>query len=206
MDPVLFASFIAATAVIVGLPGPSCALASAQAVRRGSRAAGITIAGDALGTAVHIIIAVASLQALIGLADFVLPFLQIAGGLFVIYLAYQSYLAAPVRTDTSEHSAGASVFWAGFFACVTNPKAIVFFIALFPSFISPEFSIVQQSLIYGAIFITLDAASIWIYAMLAQRLVKRAGTRVNIDKLSGLGLFGVGLLLVVKGVKEIQTA
>lgn len=206
MDPVLFASFIAATAVIVGLPGPSCALASAQAVRYGPRAAGLTIAGDALGSAVHIIIAVASLQALIGLADFILPFLQIAGGLFVIYLAWKSFHTSSIAPETAATSTSAPVFWSGFFACVTNPKAIVFFIALFPGFISPDFSVVQQSLIYGAIFITLDAASIWIYAMLARRLVQRAGARVNIDRLSGLGLLGVGLLLVIKGMKEVQTA
>ncbi|WP_299025658.1 LysE family translocator [uncultured Sulfitobacter sp.] len=206
MDPVLFFSFIAATALIVGLPGPSCALASAQAVRYGNRAAALTISGDALGSAVHIVIAVASLQALIGLAEFILPFLQIAGGLFVVYLGWKSFTAPATSPEAPPQGSGVTAFWAGFFACVTNPKAIVFFIALFPGFISPEHSIIVQSLIYGAVFITLDAASIWAYAMLARRLVLRASGRINIDKLSGLGLIGVGALLVVKGIRASQPA
>lgn len=187
------------------LPSP-CALASAQLVRHGPRALGLTIAGDALGTSVHIIIAVASLQTLIGLADFILPFLQIAGGIFVIYLGWKSFCATPQAPDLPSGPVGHSAFWAGFFACVTNPKAIVFFIALFPGFISPHYPIAPQSLIYGAVFIALDAASIWAYAMLARGLVQRAGTRINIDRLSGLGLFGVGLLLVLKGVKEVRAS
>jgi len=77
-------------------------------------------------------------------------------------------------------------------------------VALFPGFISPEHAILPQTLIYGAIFITLDALSIVGYALLARYLVTSAiAPRVNIDMLSGLGLLGIGLLLIFKGYKAL---
>lgn len=204
MDPLLFLSFLTATLLIVISPGPSCALASAQAVRHGPRAACLCVAGDALGSVVHIVIAVTSLQLLISLADVILPYLQIAGGAFILYLAAQALRAKPNDDSPRRLTRGRSAFLSGFFACVTNPKAIVFFVALFPGFISSDHAILPQTLIYGAIFITLDAASIIGYAMLARYLVTSTiGPRINIDTLSGLGLLGIGLLLMFKGYKAL---
>lgn len=204
MDPLLFLSFMTATLIIIASPGPSCALASTQAIRHGRRAALLCVAGDALGSAVHIIIAVASLQVLISLADVILPYLQIAGGVFILYLAATALWPKSETAHPMRLTPGRSAFLSGFFACVTNPKAIVFFVALFPGFISPDHAILPQTLIYGAIFITLDALSILGYALLATYLVNSTiGARINIDTLSGFGLLGIGLLLIFKGVKAL---
>ncbi|WP_235962713.1 LysE family translocator [Jannaschia marina] len=195
--------------MIVVTPGPSVALASSQAVRFGPRAAAVTVAGDALGSIVHILIAVASLQTLIGMSEVVLPYLQIAGGLFILYLAWNS-----LRT-TAEHQPNEgqstqvprATFFAGFFACVTNPKAIVFFVALFPGFISSEHSVIVQSLIYGAMFVGLDAAFIFGYALLAMHAFnKTISGRLSIERVSGFGLAGVGALLVYKGYKSLPSS
>ncbi|MEL6586923.1 MAG: LysE family translocator [Pseudomonadota bacterium] len=204
LDPVLFTAFLTTTVLIVATPGPSCAFAAAQAVRHGTRAALVTVAGDALGSALHIGIAVAGLATLTRLSDMILPFLQIAGGLFILWMAVQSFRSTAVPSNTA-HSTRVS-FWAGFFACVTNPKAIVFFVALFPSFISPAHSILVQSLLYGAIFILLDALSIVAYALLALHAVRRTtGRWLNVNMLSGLGLAGVGLVMVVKGYRALPS-
>ena len=82
MDPILFAAFLTTTLVFLVVPGPSVAFATAQAVRHGPRAAFVAVAGDALGTLVHVTVAVVGLTALVSIAEVVLPFLQILGGLF----------------------------------------------------------------------------------------------------------------------------
>ncbi|MEP3180399.1 MAG: LysE family translocator [Lentilitoribacter sp.] len=208
MDPVLFLSFVAATLVIVVSPGPSVALASSQAVRYGPKAAIATVAGDAFGSIMHIIVAVVSLQALLSVAAQVLPALQIVGGLYIVYLAYASFTATQSTTPEKSNLRGyRSAFISGFFACVSNPKAIVFFAALFPGFIAPEHSVVVQSLIYGAIFVFLDAAFIMGYALLAVAAVNsRYGSHINMNKLSAFGLLGVGVLLVYKGYRDFRPA
>ena len=204
MDYLLFIAFLTTAIVFLAAPGPSVAFAMAQALQHGPRAAVVAVAGDALGTVVHISVATAGLTALVSLSTLVLPFLQIAGGFFIMGMAWQSLRrirrpvdVTPVRTDQA-------TFWAGFFACVTNPKAIVFFVALFPAFISPNHDVLVQSVVYGAIFLALDAISILGYALLATWAVNKTTSRlVNVDVLSALGLSGVGLAMIVKGYREL---
>jgi len=202
MDITLLIAFITTTLFFVATPGPSVAFATAQALRHGSRGACITVAGDALGTVVHITVAASSLTILIALSDLILPPLQIAGGIFILYMAYKSYksagLGGPVRASEK------ATFWAGFFACVSNPKAIVFFVALFPAFISTEHSILLQTVIYGAIFLILDAVSILAYALLTMHTVRRASSRwFKAEILSSLGLSGVGVAMIIKGYRAL---
>ncbi len=81
-----------------------------------------------------------------------------------------------------------------------DPKAVVFFMALFPGFISPDLNIAFQSRVYGAIFILPG------HAMLALYVVRsRLALQISIDKIGGLGLFWVGAVLVFKGCKELPT-
>lgn len=142
MDSALFLSFIAATLVIVVSPGPSVALASSQAVKYGRKAAIATVLGDALGSVVHIVVAVISLQALLSVAAQILPVLQILGGLYILYLAYTSFTASSsTSVGAGLHRGYRAAFFSGFFACVSNPKAIVFFAALFPGFIAPDLGV-----------------------------------------------------------------
>lgn len=206
MDYLLFLGFLTTTLFFVATPGPSVAFATAQAVRHGPRAAVITVAGDALGTVVHIIVAAGSLTALMSLSSIVLPFLQIIGGIFILVMAYRAFRDARHRTGAPPKAIGKATFWAGFFACVTNPKAIVFFVALFPAFISPDHSIFVQSAVYGGVFLVLDAASILAYALLTMHAVKRTAARwLNADTLSGIGLSGVGIAMIIKGYRAIPS-
>lgn len=206
MDPILFFAFLTTTLVFVAVPGPSVAFATAQALRSGPRAAYIAVAGDALGTLVHVAVAVGGLTVLIALSEQILPILQIAGGCFILFMAWQSFRHISTPNDSAPIRSDASTFWAGFFACVTNPKAIVFFVALFPAFISPHYNVLVQGAVYGAVFITLDAISILAYALLTRAAVKRATSRwLNVDLISGLGLLGVGVAMIIKGWRAIPS-
>lgn len=206
MDPVLFVAFLTTTFFFLVVPGPSVAFATTQALRFGPRAAYIAVAGDALGTAVHIIIAIAGLTALAALSERVLPVLQIVGGGFIVYMAWQAFRSINNKVDALPMRPAHTTFWAGFFACVTNPKAIVFFMALFPAFISLEHSVLAQRAVYGIIFIVLDAISILAYALAAKAAAKRiTGRWLTPELLSAFGLFGVGIAMIVKGYRELPS-
>ena len=206
MDLLLFLAFLTTTALFLIVPGPSVAFATAQAVRHGPRAAFVAVAGDALGTVVHIVVAVGSFSALIALSEVVLPVLQIAGGFFILIMAIKAFRAARSEENPPVRVSERATFWAGFFACVANPKAIVFFVALFPAFISPDHNILLQSAVYGFVFLVLDAISILTYALLTMHAVKRTTARfVNADILSGLGLLGVGIAMIIKGYRAIPS-
>ncbi len=205
MNETLFIGFILATFVIVATPGPSVALASAQALRSGPRAVFYCVFGDGLGSFFHITIATIGLQFLLQISALILPWLQVLGGGYILYLAYKSFvdLQSPCASEQGNMSNDKEVFLSGFLACVTNPKAIIFFLALFPGFIDPNINVTFQTLIYGAIFITLDALFITVYAFAALYAFKFGLARVvNYNAVSGAGLVIIGLLLVVRGLFE----
>ncbi|MEL7253991.1 MAG: LysE family translocator [Pseudomonadota bacterium] len=206
MDPVLFLAFLTTTLVFVAVPGPSVAFATAQAVRHGPRAAYIAVAGDALGTLVHVTVAVAGVTALVALSERILPILQIVGGAFILLMAMQGVRRIGKPEPVAVAKSDRVTFWAGFFACVSNPKAIVFFAALFPAFISPDHNLILQGAIYGAVFILLDGISILAYALLTTAAVRGARSRwINPDALSALGLGGVGVAMIVKGYRSLPS-
>jgi len=161
-----------------------------------------------MGSAVHIIVATIGLQFLIGAASSVLPWLQIAGGAYILYLAQQSFSASEI-SDEADRKPSMGVFeavFSGFVACVSNPKAIIFFAALFPGFIDPNLNVLFQSAVYGIVFITLDVISILGYAALAIFVFNtRAFKGLNYNTFSGIGFGVIGTLLVLKGLIEVLT-
>ncbi len=206
MDTALFFAFLTTTLIFVIVPGPSVAFATAQAIRHGPRAAYIAVAGDALGTIIHITVAVAGLTALVGLSESILPFLQIAGGVFLLVMAWHAFQNVGKQVRYVPKHSNRATFWAGFFACVSNPKAIIFFVALFPAFISPVHSMLIQGVVYGAFFIVFDALSILGYALLTTAAVRRTTSRwLSADMLSGFGLSGVGIAMISKGFRAIPS-
>lgn len=209
MDLSLFLSFLAATMVIVVTPGSTVALASSKAVISGPRAAFITVLGDALGTATQIVIAVMGLQLLVGIASQILPYMQIFGGLYIVYLGYQSVTQSSSEAFQTEdvkqrRKDAKGHFWTGYLVCISNPKSIIFFIALFPGFISQELNIVFQSVVYGVVFVVLDAMFIMGYSMLAIKTFNsQVGSKLKINVVSGIGLSLVGALLIWNGLSLI---
>ena len=171
-------------------------------MRFGMKAATLTAIGDALGTICHILIATLGLQLIIHYADSVLSWLQIVGGTYLLYLAYQSMKAKDDITSAEFSSnSDLKIIASGFIACVSNPKAIVFFMALFPGFIDPSYNVSTQSFLYGVIFVVLDVICILGYAIFFTYIFKKSfSDKLNFNVVSGIGLFAVATILIMRGV------
>ncbi len=205
LNHTLLFGFIVATLIVVATPGPSVVLASSQAMRFGMKAATLTALGDALGTIFHILIATLGLQLIINYAEPVLSWLQIVGGLYLLYLAYQSIKDRKNTGSTElENNNGLKVISSGFIACISNPKAIVFFMALFPGFIDPAYNVSTQSFLYGLIFVILDVICILAYAIFFTYIFKRSfSDKLNFNIVSGIGLALVSCILIMRGIASI---
>lgn len=86
---------------------------------------------------------------------------------------------------------GRQAFW----VALLNPKTTLFFAALLPPFLDPAGSAVLQSLLLGAVFVAIAAATDSAYALaaglLAPRLAGQAvwGRRIAAAVYIGLGLY-----------------
>jgi len=81
------------------------------------------------------------------------------------------------------------VFLNGFFMNISNPKAIIFILALIPQFVDPTHSIIEQYLIMGITMTIINTLVMIAYALIASKAInpiKRKNILIHINCVFGL--------------------
>jgi threonine/homoserine/homoserine lactone efflux protein len=204
-------AFSVASLLLVLLPGPSVLFAIGWALALGRRAAVISVVGNASGMYVQVVAVSLGLGVLLQESIILLTIVKFAGAAFLLYLGIQ---AIRHRNDlvaeaaTHRRSGVLRTFFEGSVVGVTNPKTIVFFLAILPQFVdvSGETAVGVQMLALGGIFVTLGVIFDSLYAILAG--VARGWLGRSPGRLSGLGvvggvaMIGLGVGLAVTGTAE----
>jgi threonine/homoserine/homoserine lactone efflux protein len=126
--------------------------------------------------------------------------LKYAGAAYLIWLGIKLWRSKPELAglqDTSASKTSASMFWNSFVVTALNPKGIVFFVAFVPQFIDPTRAALPQFAILEATFLTLAAANVVVWAVLAGNLrsrFKRPETLRTANRIGASFLIGAGLL------------
>ncbi|MEL6479541.1 MAG: LysE family transporter, partial [Pseudomonadota bacterium] len=92
----------------------------------------------------------------------------------------------------------------GFLTSAANPKAVVFFAALFPQFISGDSAFWPQFLILAATYIALDGLFLSAYGLSASWIAARfkGSARVWIERVGGGFMIGAAILLGFKSIAQ----
>ncbi len=199
-------AFCAVAAVNIFSPGPAILLAITNGATKGMLAALVQALGNALGLFVVSLASIIGVGALLAASATAFMVVKFIGAAYLIYLGFKQFRARnqpafnPDATYNSAKSYGRT-FSEGFMIAVTNPKAILFFIALFPLFLDQERSIAGQFIIMTISFQIISIISLTSYALLS-RTAKSLFARPRFTKmfrtLTG-GVFvsmGIGLLKV----------
>jgi len=205
VDPVLYALFIGAIFVLVLTPGPVVSLVIAETLNESARHGLSVVLGAAVVAVVYLAVYLLGFGAIVGLfPDDVLLVVRYAGAAYLVYLAVKSFLkasggSAGVISTTARTPAKA--FRAAILVAATNPKAILFFAAFFPQFVSPELATMPQLVIMAITFAILAPLldCCWVLAASgAKRLLQTRGTMQMINRVSGtiLALGAVGLMFL----------
>ena len=138
-----YAGFLAIALTVVLVPGPDLAVVLKNTLSGGRRAGWLTSAGVASSNAVQGTAAVAGLGALIVRSQPLFEAIKWAGVCYLAYLAVQAaHSAWRGEYDTgSDRALGASLrtgYRQGFLSNITNPKVLVFYLAVFPQFMAPD--------------------------------------------------------------------
>ena len=191
-------SFVCAMGAIS--PGPSLVVVLRNTIAGGRRQGVMTGVGHGLGITVYSFIAVMGLSSLLLANKQIFNLLQWSGALVLIWLAFD--MISFNTSDLSEkyEDSGRRGFIEGFMISFLNPKILVFMVAVFSQFISPDID--NRSRFIMAIMAgIIDAA--W-YVLVAIAL---AGTpiintlRANagiIDRSIGVVLLFIAILLIIK--------
>jgi homoserine/homoserine lactone efflux protein len=202
-----FLLYLATWTLVAISPGPAVMFSMSQAARHGMRGAAAGTAGILLG---HVFVfgAVAfGLAALLASYSGAVTTIRIVGALYLMYLGAKMLFARPPAkpamasaTATPNHG---GLMLQGLAVQLTNPKLLLFVLALLPQFLSPEHSLALQLAIMLAVTIVVDGITLLVYAQLAARgarALKGSRAIAWLERAFGgaLILFGLKLLVTRK--------
>lgn len=199
MELALWMSFVGATLILAITPGPSVLLATANSMSYGARKTVGTILGDLSANLLQIILASAGLATIVAASGELFQLIKWAGVAYLVYMGIQKIIHRP-KTEKIKKAAKQKTFLKlyseGFLMSAANPKAIVFFAALFPLFINQNLPFVPQVAILAVTFLTIDGLSLMVYTHFAGRL---KGYLENNEKVYLQNRI-VGVLLIFSGL------
>ncbi|MEM1344831.1 MAG: LysE family translocator [Pseudomonadota bacterium] len=200
IDLTAWLAFLAASALVVIVPGPTVTVIIANALRSGPTAGLMNIAGTQAGLVLMIGVLALGLEAIVASAGLLFDILRLLGAAYLIWLGIQMWRSDGClgQADVPARS-HAALFWQGFLVIWSNPKALVFFGAFIPQFVDPAGDPTTQVILLGATFMAVATVLDGAYAFAAGRaggLLSRQRVRL-VERLSGACLIGGGLWLAL---------
>ena len=199
----LWLAFVAASAVLLVIPGPTILTVISYAIAHGRRAKVPLVAAVALGDSTALVVSLLGLGALLAASAFWFTVVKWVGGLYLLYLGARLLRAGISAAELVAPAAPGSrwkLFANTYLVTALNPKGIVFFVAFLPQFINPGAGVTQQLWILAVTFVamaTLNAALYAMFAGSARSLLSspRAQRRFNLAGGSLLSVAGVWALV-----------
>lgn len=134
-------------------PGPDFILVSQQTLSHGKRSGLLCSLGIALGLSIHIIYSALGLATIIANSSTALWVIKILGGSYLLYLGICGLRAKPQNhlsenKVTIKQTSTLKTIGIGFLCNALNPKAPIYFVALFTVVLSPDIPI-KHIVIFG---------------------------------------------------------
>ena len=197
-------AFVAASAIMLLIPGPTVLMVVGDALANRSRRAWATVAGVVMADATAMTLSLAGAGALLEASAGAFTLMKTLGGLYLIYLGVKSILGARGgAAHAGKVFAGDAAptmlarFLKAYAVTVLNPKSILFFVAFVPQFISAQGSFLAQSGLLLATFTCLSMLNSSLYSLTASliggRLTALSAQR-KVSYAGGCALLGAGAL------------
>lgn len=204
----LWLAFVAASAILLIIPGPTILTVISYSVAHGRRANVPLVAAVALGDSTALVVSLLGLGALLATSAFWFTVIKSAGGLYLLYLGVKLLRAGISPAELAAPAAPGSrwrLFANTYLVTALNPKGIVFFVAFLPQFLNPRAGVTQQLWILAITFVTMATLNATLYAVFAgsaRTLLAspRAQRRFNLAGGSLLSVAGVWALLARRHV------
>jgi len=207
----------AVSLVAVVTPGPDFALTLRNSLAYSRRVGIFTAIGVGAGNLVHATYSLVGIGAVVSQSILLFNVLKWVGAAYLIYIGIKSLNAKRVAIPLRGHCVNASeaieqqrdigrwaAFRVGFLGNLLNPKATLFFLALFTQIVRPTTPMVAQA-VYGA---TVAAVALVWFAVVAvvisQQMFKRhiLAAAHWLERLTGAALIILGVRLAVAEASE----
>lgn len=198
----LWLVYVTTVFLLMCTPGPSQLLMLSNSIANGWRKSMATAAGDLSANLLQMLAAGLGLAAIIVASQHALTIIKWCGVAYLTWLGLRMILNAgkaggamrgrpmPVR----------KLWMQGFLTSAANPKAVVFFAALFPLFIAPGEAFWPQFAVLSATYLVMDGIFLSIYGASASWLAARikGKARAWLDRIGGGFMIGAAIMLGLK--------
>jgi threonine/homoserine/homoserine lactone efflux protein len=204
-----YGAFLAFAIVLVLVPGPDFAVVTKNTLAAGRWRGGWAAAGVACSNAVQGAAAAAGLGALIVRMQPLFEAVKWAGAAYLVYLGVQSLRSAargqypPLDATGGASRTGDAALagWRqGFLSNITNPKVLVFYLAVLPQFL-PAGAGLAVLLAFALSHALLSLGYLLLLTLALQRarlLLERRRVRRTLDAATGAVLLGFSVRLVAE--------
>ncbi len=199
-----WAAYLVAACIIAVSPGSGAVLSMSHGLSYGVRQTSATILGLQLGLLLVLLIAGAGVGSLLIASETAFNIVKIVGACYLIYIGFQQWRSTGGLV-TDEAAQPASTWQkrtlSGFLTNATNPKGIIFMVAVLPQFMTPSRPLWLQLLILAVTTLAVDTVVMHGYAASAsvlRRLLRDSKAMQIQNKVFGglLMLVGLGLFFV----------
>lgn len=203
MDVTTWILFIAVAVAAVVSPGPAILLAISNSVRFGLSKVFLSSLGNISGLFLLSVAAIFGLGAIIKTSTTLFLIVKLVGAGYLVYLGVKQWRSKANFFDEATSLASSEKpksrkrhFSEGFLIAMTNPKAILFFTALFPQFINTKESLSIQFFIMTLTFMAMSFFMLMTYGVLASKAKRwfAKGERTKwFNRILGSVFMGIGV-------------
>jgi homoserine/homoserine lactone efflux protein len=195
-------TLLAAALLISLTPGAGAVNTMSNSIGSGWARSIWGILGQQLALLVHIAVVAAGVGVLVAGSPLLFSVVRYVGAAYLVFLGVRQLRAKPRPVDT-EGPLVCVTPWSmvrqGLLVNLTNPKAVVFFLAFTPQFIRPDRPLATQYAVLAATVVAVDVLVMWfVFAVAARglrRMTRSEAGQLRLNRIFG-GLFvGVGALL-----------
>lgn len=192
--------YVGTVLLFMSTPGPSHLLMVSASMSNGFGRSLATAAGDLSANAIQIVLAGMGLAALVSASRYGFAIIKWAGVAYLIWVGVRQIAASFAERDQTGDvpvTALGKLWFRGFVTSAANPKAVVFFAALFPQFLNSQSALAPQIAILGVTYLVIDACFLAFYGKSASWLSQKIQShhRVWVDRVAGASLIGAAVML-----------
>ena len=169
-------TFVGAAIAIAVSPGAGAIQSMATGLTHGVRRGYWSILGLEIGLMLQLALVAAGLGAVVTNSIVAFNVIKWIGVAYLVYLAVRQWRSATVdlREQVGKAMDGGrlSLVMRGYLVNATNPKGLVFFLAVLPQFVVPTAPLMPQYLAIGATMVGVDLVVMGLYTALSVRLLK----------------------------------
>lgn len=200
MDMHVWLAYVVTAIVFSLAPGSGTVNSISNGLSYGTRRSLAAIAGLQIGLAIHIMLVGAGIGALVAQSAFAFSVIKWVGAAYLIWLGIQKWrdCSSIATTEAGAQLSSMNLMRKAILINLTNPKSIVFLVALFPQFIDPAKDQLTQLMVLGVTTVFIDAVVMLGYTSLASqmgRFIRSDKIMSKINKVFGSMFMGCGALL-----------